>query len=499
VTSLWRWARRAAFATVLVFITLIVGGAFDARRRLPDLKPWHRVSFDDVSASTLDDHFTFAQYLAREQRLFAQLREFESTIDPADRTPVNRYNEGSLSHPASAGHDWNRSFEIQPTIIRGGALLIHGLTDSPYSMRSVAEVLRNNGVYSLVLRMPGHGTVPSGLLKATWDDWLAAVRMGVRHVRTRTPRGAPLILVGYSNGGALAVKYTLDAIEGNGGPVPSKLILISPMIGVSPAARLAWWISRLGVVPYFEKANWLDVLPEYNPFKYNSFPANAAFQTASLTRAVQNDLTRVTTSVRRAAIPPILTFQSIVDATVSTPAVVHTLYDQLPTNGSELVLFDVNHLSGIDVFVRASDRSLVESFLDRTARRYRRVVVTNGSPGTRDVEAQTIEPGSISITRRPLGLAWPPEVFSLTHVALPFAANDPLYGIDGSGGRAGLLPIGRLSPRGERAVLTVGTDTLMRLSSNPFFPFIAERVGQWLGTGTVEQLSIEPPLTSGVP
>ena len=53
------------------------------------------------------------------------------------------------------------------------------------------------------------------------------------------------------------------------------------MIGVSPAARLAWWISRLGVVPYFEKANWLDVLPEYNPFKYNSFPANAALQTAS--------------------------------------------------------------------------------------------------------------------------------------------------------------------------------------------------------------------------
>ena len=159
--------------------------------------------------------------------------------------------------------------------------------------------------------------------------------------------------MGYSNGGALALKYTLDAIEGNGDPVPSKLILLSPMIGVTPAARLAWWISRLGVVPYFEKANWLDVLPEYNPFKYNSFPANAAFQTASLTRAVQTDLARVTASGRLDAIPPILTFQSIVDATVSTPAVVHALYDRLPANGSELVLFDVNHLSGIDVFLRA--------------------------------------------------------------------------------------------------------------------------------------------------
>lgn len=105
-------------------------------------------------------------------------------------------------------------------MIRGGALLIHGLTDSPYSMRAVADVLRDRGIYSLALRMPGHGTVPSGLVTATWQDWLAAVRMGVRHVRGRIPAGAPLILVGYSNGGALALKYTLDAVEGKGGPVP---------------------------------------------------------------------------------------------------------------------------------------------------------------------------------------------------------------------------------------------------------------------------------------
>jgi alpha-beta hydrolase superfamily lysophospholipase len=318
------------------------------------------------------------------------------------------------------------------------------------------------------------------------------VRMGARHVRSRIPEEAPLILVGYSNGGALALKYTLDAVEGHGGRVPSKLILLSPMIGVTPAAGLAWWVSLLGAVPYFEKANWLDVLPEYNPFKYNSFAANAAFQTASLTRAVQSGLDRVTASGRSGAIPPILTFQSIVDATVSTPAVVHELYDRLPANGSELVLFDVNHLSGIDVFLQQSDRSLVDTLVDRAPRTYRRVVVTNGSQETRDVESQTIEPGPFRVARQSLGLAWPREVFSLTHVALPFAANDPLYGIDGSAAPSGLLPIGRLSPRGERAVLTVGTDTLMRLSSNPFFPFIATRIGRWLGTEHGERSSPEP-------
>jgi hypothetical protein len=71
-------------------------------------------------------------------------------------------------------------------------------------------------------------------------------------------------------------------------------------------------------------------------------------------------------------------------------------------------------------------------------------------------------------------------VFSLTHVGLPFAPDDPLYGFESSSALPGLLPLGRLSPRGERGVLTVGTDTLMRLSSNPFFSFIAERIGQWV-------------------
>jgi alpha-beta hydrolase superfamily lysophospholipase len=493
VSSLWRWGRRAAYSVALVLVTLVVGGAWDANRRLPDLKPWHRVRLDDMTAAVLDDRFTFARYQAWEERLFAQVRAVEAATEPADRTAVNRYYPGSLSHPASAGRDWNRSFETTPPVVRGGALLVHGLTDSPYSMRTVAEVLRDNGIYSLSLRLPGHGTVPSGLVTATADDWLAAVRVGVRHVRSRIPEGAPLLLVGYSNGGALAVKYTLDVIGGSVGPRPSTLILLSPMIGVSPAAGLARWISLLGVVPYFEKANWLDVYPEYNPFKYNSFAANAGYQTGELTRTIRNDLARLTGSGQLAAMPPILTFQSIVDATVSTPAVVTTLYDQLPANGSELVLFDVNQVSGISVFLQPSERSLVATLLERAPRRYRRVVVTNTSPDTRDVEVRSAEAGSVTVTHRPLAMAWPAEMFSLTHVGVPFPPDDPLYGFDSSGGLPGLLPLGRLSPRGERGVLVVGTDSLMRLSSNPFFPFVAERIAQWVAAAPASPGGAAPP------
>ena len=51
--ALWRWTRRAVDALALVLSTLIVGGACDARRRLPDLSAWHRIRLDDMMPVTL--------------------------------------------------------------------------------------------------------------------------------------------------------------------------------------------------------------------------------------------------------------------------------------------------------------------------------------------------------------------------------------------------------------------------------------------------------------
>jgi alpha-beta hydrolase superfamily lysophospholipase len=476
------WTIRAVAATLLIAATLVVGGALDARRRHPDLKPWHQLVPNDLTASEMHDTFDFSRLLARENEAFATVEAVEAAVAPADRTPVNRFAVGSRAHYSQAGHNWNRTFELRPEAAFGGALLIHGLTDSPYSMRAVAETLRQQGYYALALRMPGHGTVPAGLTSVDWRDWLAAVRVGARHVRQQTGPDKPLVIVGYSNGGALAVKYALEALDRPQDPRATSLVLISPMIGVTPAARLAWWISRLGFISYFEKARWLDVIPEYNPFKYNSFPANAAFQTSSITQSLRSDLQRLGAAGRLKELPPMLTFQSIVDATVSTTAVLRELYDQLPANGSTLVMFDVNHRSGIDVFVRAEDRSQVGRLFDREARPFRRVLITNSHPSTNEVISRTVDAGQLSIVDAPLGLSWPADVYSLTHIALPFAPDDVLYGSEAEPSATGLLRLGRLSPRGERSVLTVSTDTLMRLSSNPFFPYVAATLRDWLAT-----------------
>ena len=121
------------------------------------------------------------------------------------------------------------------------------------------------------------------------------------------------------------------------------------------------------------------------------------------------------------------------DATVSTDAVVHTLYASLPPNGSELVLFDLNRSAHLDPFIRPSDRALLGTLFDRTASRaYTVTVLRNVSTSTPEVAEWRVTAGTTTVVTRPLGLAWPGDVFSLSHIAMPFRADDPVFGIGGA-------------------------------------------------------------------
>ena len=290
--------------------------------------------------------------------------------------------------------------------------------------------------------------------------------------------------MGYSNGGALAVKYAQDVLEGSGLPRPDRIVLMSPMIGVTPFAGFARVAMLLHRIPFFEKNAWLDVLPEYNPYKYSSFPANAGLQTYGLTRALNAQTARLAAGGRLAGLAPVLTFQSLVDNTVSTEAIVHRLYDRLPANGSELVLFDVNQDDALEPFLKLPEEALARDLKARTDLAYRLTVVTNARRDTRDVVARSWGPGGARSGETALGLAWPADVFSLSHVAIPFPETDDLYGRLPEPPPSFGLRLGRLGPRGERAVLTVPFDQWMRLSWNPFYPWLETRAVAWAVTSS---------------
>ena len=86
--------------------------------------------------------------------------------------------------------------------------------------------------------MPAHGTVPAALTDVEWEDWLAATRLAVREARSRTEPSAPLHLVGFSNGGALALIYALDSLSDEKLARPDRLVLISPMVGITRCCTL---------------------------------------------------------------------------------------------------------------------------------------------------------------------------------------------------------------------------------------------------------------------
>ena len=124
--------------------------------------------------------------------------------------------------------------------------------------------------------------------------------------------------------------------------------------------------------------------------------------------------------------------------------------------------------------------ALVERLASGGARQYRRTLVTNVSRDTLEVKAVSAEAGGTARTEELLGMSWPRDVFSLSHIALPFRSDDPVYGIEPPAGPTPLVALGLLSPRGEKAVLTVPMDALMRISWNPFYPYMARRIGEFV-------------------
>ncbi len=370
-----------------------------------------------------------------------------------------------------------------PAQPKGGALLLHGLTDSPYAMRAIANALYQRGYYVLVLRLPGHGTVPASLERARWQDWYAATRLGARAVREKIGPDLPLVMVGYSTGAALILKHQLDALEDPALTRANRLILLSPLIGITPAAMLARVLNSLSFIPYFEKSAWTDVQPEFNPFKYNSFPLNGAIQTRALTLVNDSSIKRLKSHGRFSRMPPILAFQSVLDGTVSTTAVVKSLFDELPANGSELVLFDLNRQAAFSTVFRPADRDFLRTLFTGEPRSYRLAIITNANPDTREAVEKSTAPGSRVIVEEPTGLEFPLGVYSLSHIAVPFPVNDPLYGLEPDESEFYGIRLGTLALHGERGALRVSLEQLARIGSNPFYPYLEKHAVAWLDSG----------------
>jgi alpha-beta hydrolase superfamily lysophospholipase len=475
--GVFRLVRYAAVFALGGLLVLVLGDVLYSSG-LRDLRPWETAELaNEFRAGMPNAPRSFAEYMALEDRLFAEVkalerRDYDARLDAS----LSRYNPADSMLAARLKRDWNRSYVLEAQPARAVALLVHGLSDSPYSLRSVALALQAEGVTVYGLRLPGHGTIPAGLDRVRWQDWMAATEMAFDDIRARQP-SLPLYFVGYSTGAALGLNYAADAIEhGHDERLPKRMFLISPAVGVAPVAMLAnlqRLVTDFGIAP---KSRWTNVDVEVDPYKYGSFAKNAGAQVYYLTTVLAARLQALERSGLSARLPPITSFQSVVDDTVSSDAVVSRLYGGLRDGMSELVLFDVNRLEGLRPFLEFSPKPILDATRRGPRSDYRLTLITNANPESSDVVERIWAPDAQAPETRPLPYAWPQGIYSLSHVALPFAPDDPVYGLQVQGPAGPLRTLGNLELRGERNVMVVPAAERLRLRSNPFHAYLLGRI-----------------------
>ena len=170
--KLARWLATVA-VTVVLTVTLVTA---IADRRMADLGPEHRLGLDQEFTAAAEQSTNWNDYLLIEAALSDELRQ-EIDADGTRFSQVDRYWSGGLTNPDNFDTNWNLSYQLDASPARGVALLLHGLSDSPYSMRATAETLQESGYNVVVPRMPGHGFAVGSLLDTRWEDWAAAVRV----------------------------------------------------------------------------------------------------------------------------------------------------------------------------------------------------------------------------------------------------------------------------------------------------------------------------------
>jgi alpha-beta hydrolase superfamily lysophospholipase len=469
-----------AIALLGSLATIVVAYVLWARAQ-PPLQLWHQVRLDEqFTAAKASDIATLNDYLALEARVFDEMDATvyaETPTGPSAR--LNRFSPGSAADPRQYRPNWNRTFELVPERPVGGILLLHGMSDGPYSLRALGKALYDKGYRVLGLRMPGHGTVPAGLLRVTWEDLAAATRLGMGHL-AGAASNKPLHIIGYSTGAALALDYTLDTMDTPGLVRPASLVLVSPAIGITPLARLTRWVDLLGTLPGLEQLAWTSLVPEFDPFNYNGFTANASLQVYRMTRATTRRIRRKAAESPIEGFPSTLVLLSVVDATVSPRAAADNLLRHLAPDSHELLLYDINRNALQSPLIVTDTAALTEQLMaDATLPFTVTLIADEPGDGRRVVVRRKAPFSAVAETGDTLSGTWPEDTIALSHVDLPFPPDDPLYGRHPPQ-EPGRIFLGQLAIRGERGVLKVPAQWLLRLRHNPFYHYQERRVLGWI-------------------
>jgi carboxylesterase len=104
---------------------------------------------------------------------------------------------------------------------RRGALILHGFTGCPQSMRLLAAAFAAAGYTVELPRLPGHGTTVEDMSQYGWPDWTAAAEQAYAGLASRT---GSVVVAGLSMGGSLTLYLAAQHPEIAG------IVLVNPVV-----------------------------------------------------------------------------------------------------------------------------------------------------------------------------------------------------------------------------------------------------------------------------
>ena len=162
-----------------------------------------------------------------------------------------------------------------------GFLLIHGLNDSPYLMKSMSDLLHTKYPCSLIrtVLLPGHGTVVGDSLNMKKEDWKKIVKYGVDSFKKEN-RITDLYLVGFSTGTSLSIDYMKHNPSISNEDRNDK---IKGLVFLSTAIKAKSKFAFLSPLLSYVK-DWLSIFKERDAARYESFSFNSGVQFLNLTK-----------------------------------------------------------------------------------------------------------------------------------------------------------------------------------------------------------------------
>lgn len=163
-----------------------------------------------------------------------------------------------------------------------GILLIHGLTATTAEVRLLAEKLHAAGYTVSAPLLPGHGTHPDDLNRASWGMWVEKVKQSYQALSRHCHR---VFVGGVSMGGILALELARQH------PEIAVLFLFAPAIKVSGIwrARILW-----PFIKHFKKPGKDSGLPWKG---YTVYPVKGVAELHKLQKHVQRNLPSITQPV----------------------------------------------------------------------------------------------------------------------------------------------------------------------------------------------------------